>query len=90
MKSTIRLVVLVTLALGTSGARADHDPYTENAPHPQSETLARDPGDGQATTRAGAGSMEPVQVQVQPRQAVDESPGTSAHDAWVETIWTSP
>jgi hypothetical protein len=88
MNSTIRLVVLVTLALGASGARADHDPYTENAPHPQAETSAQDPGEGQSTSRAGAGSMEPGQVQ--PRQAGDENPGNSAHDAWVGSIWTSP
>jgi hypothetical protein len=89
MKTAIRVGLIAMMALGTTIARADHDPYTENSPHPQAEqgtttqsSSARSAAD-EAGARSGAGSMEP-------RQAIDEDPGTSAHQEWVESIWTSP
>jgi hypothetical protein len=89
MKAAIRLGVIGALLMGTGVARADHDPYTANSPHPQQATTetptdeAPAPKMDAAKTVAGAGSMEPV-------EAIDEEPGTQAHQAWVEEIWTSP
>jgi hypothetical protein len=89
MKTAIRLAVVAVLALGSTAARADHDPYSANAPHPDeaqasSETPeAKDAAPAPAKVQAGAGGMEPG-------EAIDEDPGTPAHQAWVESIWTDP
>jgi hypothetical protein len=58
--------------MGTSGARADHDPYSSNAQHPQAgqaasaEPSGQDSDSGQATTETdtdtGAAGMEPMQT----------------------------
>jgi hypothetical protein len=95
MQNAIRLGVIVAVVLGASAARADHDPYTENAPHPQeaqampaTDATAVEQAPAVAATKAsnapkaGAGGMEPA-------EAVDEDPGQGAHRAWVESIWSS-
>ena len=90
MKAVMRLVVVAALAMGAHGARADHDPYSANAPHPRAEEATSaasgtaDPGAAAPQVQArGAGSMEPS-------QGIDEDSGTRAHEAWVESIWNSP
>ena len=90
MRTAIRLGVVAALVLGSTAARADHDPYTANAPHPDaaqasSETSeVKDAAPAPAAEKAsGAGGMEPG-------EAIDEDPGTPAHQAWVESIWTEP
>ncbi len=91
MKNAIRLAVMAALVLGSTAARADHDPYSANAPHPDaaqasSETSeAKDaaPATAMAPPKAGAGGMEPG-------EAIDEDPGTPEHQQWVESIWTEP
>jgi hypothetical protein len=90
MKTVIRLGVIAALVMmGTSGAGADHDPYSSNAPHPQAgqaasaEPSAQDSDSGQAPTETGAAGMEP-------KQATAADPGVSSHDEWVESIWNSP
>jgi hypothetical protein len=72
MKNAIRWGLIVALALGPAGARADDDPYSTG-----------DPAQAPAEVSAGAGSMEP-------RQAIDEEPGSAVHQQWVESIWISP
>jgi hypothetical protein len=89
MKNLIRLGVIAALVLGASGARADHDPYTVNSPHPDEAQAAPAATEKQETpaapakAEAGAGGMEP-------REAIEEDPGTGAHQEWVESIWSSP
>jgi hypothetical protein len=92
MKNAIRLGVVIALMTGASGARADDDPYTEGAPAPQTQQVQQKASAGTSTgdpvtvkteASAGAGSMEPY-------QAIDEQPGESSHQKWVESIWTSP
>jgi hypothetical protein len=87
MNNVGRLGVIVALAMGASGARADQDSYSTSAQPSQTEQAratdppSQDSDPGQA--EAGAGSMEP-------QQATEEDPGTAAHQKWVESIWTSP
>jgi hypothetical protein len=89
MRNVVRLGVIVALALGASGARADEDPYPASArlsltdQARDTDPLARDSDPGQPAPMAGAGSMEP-------QQATEEDPGTASHQRWVESIWTSP
>jgi hypothetical protein len=89
MKAVMRMVVMAALVLGANGARADHDPYSANAPHPRNAEStsdapeAADPWSAPQVQTGGAGSMEPS-------EGVDEDPGSDAHEAWVESIWNSP
>jgi hypothetical protein len=89
MRNAIRLGVIVALALGVSGARADEDPYSPSEPARQAVEATStgpssgDPVPGPAEVSAGAGSMEP-------QEAVDEEPGSAAHQQWVDSIWVSP
>jgi hypothetical protein len=92
MKNAIRLGVMIALMTGASGARADDDQYAGSTPAPQTQQVQQTASAGTATgdsvtvkteVSAGAGSMEPY-------QAIDEEPGDSAHQKWVESIWTSP
>lgn len=91
MTNAIRLGVIVAVMLGASAARADHDPYTENAPHPpEAQAAAAEPGTqapapqaAKASPAEGAGGMEP-------REAIDEDPGQGFHQQWVTSIWESP
>jgi len=34
--------------------------------------------------------FEPGAASAEPAQAIDESPGTKDHQAWVQAIWNSP
>jgi len=34
--------------------------------------------------------FEPGAASTEPAQAIEEDPGTKAHRAWVESIWSSP
>jgi hypothetical protein len=92
MKNAIRLGVMIALMMGAGGARADDDPYAEGTPTPQTQQVQQaasartSTGDSvtfKTDASGGAGSMEPY-------QANDEEPGDSAHQKWVESIWTSP
>ncbi len=89
MKAVMRMVVMAALVLGANGARADHDPYSANAPHPRS-------AESTSGTPEAAGSASAPQVQaggagsMEPSEGIDEDPGTKAHQAWVESIWNSP
>jgi hypothetical protein len=85
MKNVVRLGVIMALAMGASGGRADQDPYSTNAQETE-QARATDPSSQDSDSslaEAGAGSMEP-------QQATEGDPGTAAHQNWVESIWTSP
>lgn len=88
MKSLIRAGLIVGLGLGLNvlcgDAWADEDasamPETSDedrkvAPE-QTEPSLPEP-------KAGAGSMEPA-------ESVKEEPGARVHEAWVESIWSTP
>lgn len=99
MRNAIRLGVIVAVMLGASAARADHDPYTENAPHPQ-EAQALPAADATAAeqkpaavagdaAKASQAAAKAGAGGMEPAEAVDEDPGQGAHRAWVESIWSS-
>jgi hypothetical protein len=86
MRRVIRLVVVAATVLGASGAwnvaRADDTAEAVKAPAAQLEAAAR-PEPSPQVFEPGAASLEPA-------QSIDETPGTLAHRAWMESIWSSP
>ena len=85
MRGNVRLAVIVAVTLASSaawtGTRADDDPSVpaEGAAAPAEDSSAP----AKEVFEPGAASTEPA-------QAIEEDPGTKAHRAWVESIWTSP
>jgi len=86
MKSAIRLGVIVAVTLASSaawsGARADEDPSLTN--------LATDQEVATVPPQPGKDVFEPGAASAEPAQAIEESPGTRDHLAWVQSIWSSP
>jgi hypothetical protein len=80
VKEALRLVVIATLVMGAGTTRADDDGDSANAPRTATESSSTAP---KAGAERGAASMEPG-------EGIDEEPGTGAHLAWVQSIWTSP
>jgi len=69
---------------GLNGARADFD--ADPTPMPPGEVARIDVVDLVApgsTPEPGAGGIEPYGT-------VDDEPGAADHDAWVESIWSTP
>jgi hypothetical protein len=69
----------MAMLLGPVAAMADDEVATSVAvdPAPIAEAM-----DG-SKAGSGAAAMEPA-------EAIDEEPGTAAHQAWVASIWSSP
>jgi hypothetical protein len=86
MRRVIRLVVAAVTVLGASAAwnvaRADETQEAVQAPATRLEPAAR-PEPPRQVFEPGAASLEPA-------QSIDETPGTVAHRAWLESIWSSP
>jgi hypothetical protein len=78
MKSLIRAGLIVGLGLGLNvlcgDAWADEDASAMTETSDEGKT---------AKPKAGAGSMEPA-------EAIKEAPGSRVHEAWVESIWSTP
>jgi hypothetical protein len=88
MKNVLRLAVIATLLLGVGAIRADDErpsaggsQAAKGSPSPASSEAKRVVPEGGG--EQGAASMEPV-------EAIDEDPGSGAHQQWVESIWASP
>jgi hypothetical protein len=81
MKRSIQLGVIAGVALAAgapwSGARADVEAASTR--EDAGMVTVQQPEEA----KEGAGSMEPAEL-------IDEEPGTAAHQAWVQSIWTSP
>jgi hypothetical protein len=77
--------VIVGVALATSvpwsGARADDEAAATR--EDAGTVTVQQPEPAPEEAKAGAGGMEPAEL-------IDEEPGTAAHQAWVQSIWTSP
>ena len=88
MTGWIRRGAVIAGALGASAglnsARADFDADpTPMAPGEVVQINVVDLSAPVATPESGAGGIEPYGT-------VDDDPGTAEHDAWVESIWTTP
>lgn len=86
MRRAIRLGVIVAVTLASStawtGTRADEEPSATN-PTTDQEVTTVAPAPSKGVYEPGAASAEPA-------QAIEEAPGTKDHQAWVESIWSSP
>jgi hypothetical protein len=86
MRSTIRLGVIVAVTLASSaawsGPRADDG---KNATYGITESE-----DATVPAQPSKDVFEPGAASAEPAQAIEEAPGTNAHRAWVESIWSSP
>jgi hypothetical protein len=88
MKSLIRAGLIVGLGLGLNvlcgDAWADEDASAMTETSDEDRTAAPEQtGPSLAEPKAGAGSMEPA-------EAIKEDPGERVHEAWVESIWSTP
>ena len=73
---------LRALAADGSGQAA----VSQGRPSPSTEAKAPE-GSGHA---AAAKAASPGAASPEPGEAIEEDPGTGAHQAWVESIWSSP
>jgi hypothetical protein len=88
MKSLIRAGLIVGLGLGLNvlcgDAWADEDASAMTETSDEGKTVASEQTEPSlAEPKAGAGSMEPA-------EAIKEDPGARVHEAWVESIWSTP
>jgi hypothetical protein len=92
MSPAIRRAVVLGLVLafaGVPGAGGAQDEEVVKHTHPTEVKESSKPvgtcevSDPCEDISTGAAAMEPD-------QAIEEDPGTKAHKAWVESIWTAP
>lgn len=90
MTNVLRLAVIAALLMGAGAIRADDDGYSASAPRSGTDSSSTATTDATTVTPNPQPVVERGAASMEPGEGIDEDPGTGAHQAWVESIWTSP